>query len=149
MSVSDTSILKDMRRPLTKSPAGTCTLAIVMMEYFPYGSLPGQDPFSQHVYADTDLASFQDLWLAGDYIEICCLQSQHMPGWSLVGEAFPAAFLGGSKADCAIGRHESIGVFVWTRKSPQDREVPQGPPTDSLPSNFTILLNSVNETPED
>ena len=59
-----------------------------MMDFFPYGSLPGQDPLSHHVYADTDVASFQDLWLAADFIEICCLQSQHTPGWSLVGEAF-------------------------------------------------------------
>lgn len=71
---------------LTKSPSGSCTLAIVMLEFFPYGSLPGQDPFSHHVYTDTDVASFQDLWLAADFIEICCLQSQNRPGWALVGE---------------------------------------------------------------
>ena len=65
-----------------------------MMEFFPHGSLPGQDPFSHHVYADTDVASFQDLWLAADFIEICCLQSQHIPGWALVGEAFRYFSLG-------------------------------------------------------
>lgn len=68
--------------------SGKCTLAIVMLDTFLHGSLPGQDPFSPHVYADTDLASFETLWLAADFIEICCLQSQRTPGWALVGEAF-------------------------------------------------------------
>lgn len=58
-----------------------------MLDFFPYGSLPGQDPLSHHAYADTDLATFEELWLAADFIEICCLQSQHIPGWALVGEA--------------------------------------------------------------
>lgn len=70
------------------SPSGKCTLAIVMLDFFPHGSLPGQDPFGHYVYADTDVASFQDLWLAADFVEICCLQSQHIPGWALVGKAF-------------------------------------------------------------
>ena len=69
--------------------SGKCTLAIVMLGFFPRGSLPGQDHFSPQIYADTDVASFQDLWLAADLIETCCLQPQHIPGWALVGEAFP------------------------------------------------------------
>lgn len=118
--------------PVMQTPrrysVGKCTLAIVMLEFFPHGSLPGQDPFSPHIYADTDVASFQDLWLAADFIEICCLQSQHTPGWALVGE------------------HESLGVFVWTTNSAEDREVPKGAPTLSLLSNYTRLFNPVNES---
>ena len=74
-----------------KSLPGKCTLAIVMLETFPHGSLPGQNPFDHHVYADTDVASFQDIWLAADLIETCCLQSQHNPGWALIGENLLAA----------------------------------------------------------
>ena len=62
-----------------------------MLDFFPAGSLPGQDPLHHHVYADTDLSSFQKIWLAADLIEICCLESQHIPGWALVGEAFPCS----------------------------------------------------------
>ena len=57
-----------------------------MLETFPSGSLPGQGSLDPHIYTDTDVASFQDIWLAADYIETCCLQSQHQPGWALVGE---------------------------------------------------------------
>ncbi|CAD6592865.1 MAG: hypothetical protein ASARMPREDX12_006535 [Alectoria sarmentosa] len=118
--------------PVMQTPrrytVGKCTLAIVMMDFFPPGSLPGQDPFHHHVFADTDLSSFQKIWLAADLIEICCLQSQHTPGWALVGE------------------RDSLGVFIWTVNSAEDREVPQGPPTLSLESNLTRLLNSVNES---
>ena len=71
---------------------GKCTLAIVMLDFFPHGSLPGQDPLSPQIYADTDVASFQDLWLAADLIETCCLQSQRKPGWALAGEAFCRIF---------------------------------------------------------
>ncbi len=94
MWVSHDLILMESALALMKSPSGKCTLAIVMMETFPYGSLPGQDPFSHHVYADTDVASFQDLWLSADFIEICCLQSQHIPGWALAGETSHSVFFG-------------------------------------------------------
>ena len=60
-----------------------------MMETFPHGSLPGQDPFTHYDYADTDLASFQDLWVSANFLELCCLQTQHSPGWALAGAAFP------------------------------------------------------------
>ena len=75
-------------RGADEEPSGKCTLAIVMLEFFPPASLPGQDPFSPQIYVDTDVASFQDLWLAADLIETCCLQSQRKPGWALAGEAF-------------------------------------------------------------
>lgn len=118
--------------PVMQTPrrysVGKCTLAIVMLETFPHGSLPGQDPFSRHDYTDTDLASFQDLWLAADHIELCCLEFQHTPGWALVGE------------------RDSIGVFIWTTNSAEDREVPQGAPTLPFSSNLTRLLTSVNES---
>ena len=71
-----------------EEPSGRCTLAIVMLEFFPPGSLPGQDPWGPRDYPDTDVASFQDLWLASDLIETCCLQSRRSPGWALAGEAF-------------------------------------------------------------
>ena len=71
-----------------EEPSGKCTLAIVMIDFFPHASLPGQDPLSPEIYSDTDVASFQDLWLAADLIETCCLQPQHKPGWALAGEAF-------------------------------------------------------------
>ena len=82
----------DSALALMKRPPGMCTLAIVMLETFPYGSLPRQDPFSHHVYADTDVASFKDLWLSADFIEICCLQSQNIPGWALAGETSRSVF---------------------------------------------------------
>ena len=78
-------ILGSCVQALTKTLSGKCTLAIVMLDTFPAGSLPGQNPFDEYTYTDTDVASFQDLWLAADMLEICCLKSQHTPGWALVG----------------------------------------------------------------
>ena len=79
-------ILEGWVQALTKTLSGKCTLAIVMLDTFPAGSLPGQNPFDEYTYTDTDVASFQDLWLAADMIETCCLKSQHTHGWALVGE---------------------------------------------------------------
>lgn len=38
------------------------------------------------------------------------------------------------------GEHGSLGVFVWTKNSPEDREVPRGAPTLSLLSNLTGIF---------
>ena len=85
MSVRHEMILERWVQALTKTLSGKCTLAIVMLDTFPAGTLPGQDPIHEYTYTDTDVASFQDLWLAADLIETCCLKSQHTPGWALVG----------------------------------------------------------------
>lgn len=65
---------------------GQCTLAIVMLDFFPEGTLPGEDPPGPDSYANTDVASFEDLWIAADLIEICCLMMQRIPGWTPVGK---------------------------------------------------------------
>ena len=85
MSVRHNLILGGCVQGLTKTLSGKCTLAIVMLDTFPAGTLPGQDPLDEHTYTDTDIASFQELWLAADLIETCCLKPQHTPGWALAG----------------------------------------------------------------
>lgn len=70
---------------------GKCTLAIVMLDEFPDGSLPDQDPYGRYDYDDSDVASFEDLWLSAVLIETCCL-TEWLYGWA-VGGNHPFPFL--------------------------------------------------------
>ena len=65
---------------------GHCTLAIVMLDFFPSGVLPQEDPMGPVSYTNTDVASFQDIWITADLIEICCLTMQRIPGWAPIGK---------------------------------------------------------------
>lgn len=63
-----------------------------MLDEFPEGSLPGQDPRERYDYDDSDIATFEDLWLSAVLIEICCL-TDWLYGWSIAGRcSSPPAF---------------------------------------------------------
>jgi len=64
-----------------------------MLDFFQSGTLPGEDSFGPHPYTNTDVASFEDLWLAADRIERCCLVMQRIPGWAPVGREDSPLFL--------------------------------------------------------
>ena len=48
-------------------------------------SLPEENPDHPMALLDTDVASFNDLWIAADLIETCCLGA-HRPGWASAGK---------------------------------------------------------------
>lgn len=64
-----------------------------MLDFFPGGTLPGKEHLGPYTYTNTDVASFQDLWLAADLIEMCCLKRQKIPGWAPVGKELLVLFL--------------------------------------------------------
>ena len=122
-----------------------------MLDFFPEGSLPGEmkRPFDPD---DTDVVSFNGLWLVADLIETCCLLGKHQPGWASAGRFIlflftvnhAARLLGKCefryRANVVImgkGLYDSIGIFIWTASSPMDRAVPPGVPTFQLPANLT------------
>ncbi|KAL2036763.1 hypothetical protein N7G274_010487 [Stereocaulon virgatum] len=113
---------------------GQCTLAIVMMTFFPSGALPGEDPSGQYSYRDTEVTSFEALWLAAARVEVNCLVKRtlsHMVGWAPAGPS------------------HSIGVFIWGTSSYQNRRVPPSIPPGHLailePSNTTSSLHAQNQ----
>lgn len=61
---------------------GSCTLAIVMLNFFNDGELPGgvEGPF-----ASRDVTSFYELWQAASKIEAVCLLHAGKPGWAAEG----------------------------------------------------------------
>jgi len=65
--------------------AGTCTVAIVMLNFFADGELPGIDggPF-----ASRDVTSFNEIWQAASQIEAMCLLHSGKPGWASQGKRF-------------------------------------------------------------
>lgn len=70
---------------------GQCTLAIVMMDFFQEGELPGEDPSGQYIYSNTDVTSFEDLWLAAGLVEMNCVVEKKMSqmlGWAPTGRKF-------------------------------------------------------------
>lgn len=56
-----------------------------MLDFFSKRLLPGEDPWTPIVAEDTDIASYNDLWLAADLIETCCLVVDKHPGWTSAG----------------------------------------------------------------
>ena len=60
-----------------KELEGTCTLAIVMLNFFSDGELPGgvEGPF-----ASRDVTSFSEIWEAAQEIEVSCLIHKRSPG---------------------------------------------------------------------
>ena len=61
---------------------GSCTLAIVMLNFFSDGELPGdvKGPF-----ASRDVTSFYEIWQAAQNIEATCLMQYGRPGWAAEG----------------------------------------------------------------
>lgn len=65
-----------------KELEGTCTLAIVMLNFFSDGELPGgvEGPF-----ASRDVTSFSEIWQAAQQIEVSCVIHKRSPGWAAEG----------------------------------------------------------------
>ena len=61
---------------------GTCTLAIVMLNFLSDSELPGdvEGPF-----ASRDVTSFYELWLAAQQIGNTCVMHYGRPGWAAEG----------------------------------------------------------------
>ena len=61
---------------------GTCTLAIVMLNFFSDSELPGdvEGPF-----ASRDVTSFYEIWQAAQMIGNTCVMHYGRPGWAAEG----------------------------------------------------------------
>ena len=64
---------------------GTCTLAIVMLNFFSNGELPGgvEGPFTSR-----DVTSFYEIWQAAQQIEATCVLENGRPGWAAEGMSY-------------------------------------------------------------
>lgn len=62
--------------------AGTCTLAIVMMNFWDDKQLPGNEDL---YHAPRDITSWRDIWEAASQIEAVCLQHSGKQGWAAEG----------------------------------------------------------------
>lgn len=69
------------------SKRGTCVVAVVMMQAFEPGTLPGEqlDPYGR----PTDVYSFGEILLAAYQIEMDCLLRDHALGWWPLGRLHP------------------------------------------------------------
>ena len=65
---------------------GQCTVAIVMLDSFDPGSLPGETAGGTYKYYDADVASFEDLWNSAGLIEMNCALAQKELGWAPGGK---------------------------------------------------------------
>ena len=74
----------------------SCTLAIVMLDSFKPGALPGKTTMPLARY---DTASFTSLWKAARIVESQCLIPRRRPGWEPVGSS------------------GNIGIFLWATHS--------------------------------
>ena len=65
-----------------KELEGSCTLAIVMLNFFSDSELPGdvEGPF-----ASRDVTSFYDIWQAAQQIGNTCVMHYGRPGWAAEG----------------------------------------------------------------
>ena len=143
---SQNRCLYTFRNSSAKEFEGSCTLAIVMLNFFSNGELPGgvEGPF-----ASRDVTSFYEIWQAAQQIEATCLMQKSRPGWAAEGlppfsRSDPDHATGAgvvcTQADIhPSGGRESVGVFLWATDSLENRRVPQGEPT--LTTNAPIGLS--------
>ena len=73
-----------------KELEGTCTLAIVMLNFFSDSELPGdvEGPF-----ASRDVTSFYDIWQAAQQIGTTCVMHYGRPGWAAEGMLYLSQLL--------------------------------------------------------
>ena len=63
---------------------GKCTVAIVMLNVFPQGTIPGAE---EGTFPSRDVASFYELYTIVNQIFQTCLLNQALPGWGVAGES--------------------------------------------------------------
>lgn len=110
--------------------SGTCTVAVVMLSFFEWGDLPGEDPRLPPLIdaPDSDLANFHEIWGLARRLEMWCLAMRGQLGWA------------------RVGRQGGIGIFLWSTKSQMNRHVPRGigvrrmEDDDGRAENFTTWL---------
>ena len=151
-----TRCLSTFMNSSAKGFEGSCTLAIVMLNFFSNGELPGgvEGPF-----ASRDVTSFYEIWQAAQQIEATCLMQKSRPGWAAEGSppfsrSDPDHATGTGvvcmQADIhPSGGRESVGVFLWATDSLENQRVPQGEPTFATPISlsgpFQNLSNGAEE----
>ena len=65
---------------------GKCTLAIVMLDSFESGSLPGEKTGETYRYPASDVTSFEEIWGTAGTIEVNCVLTQKQLGWAPGGK---------------------------------------------------------------
>lgn len=81
---------------------GSCTLAIVMLDWFKGGALPGSSAIHS---GSSDTSSFAAIWKAAKTVEDGCLLQSRRPGWQ------------------AVGTKGELGVFLWATESEINQRV--------------------------
>ena len=71
----------------------TCTVAIVVLNFFEPGELPGIKPQDWGTKATSDLASYKDIWRAAKRVELDCVRTARKSGWHPVGESDILSFI--------------------------------------------------------
>ena len=62
-----------------------CSFAIVMLDYFFPGDLPGADPGL--IYPPWDVTTYQDIYQASQLLSFGCVESHMHAGWRAVGRS--------------------------------------------------------------
>ena len=129
-----------------------------MLNTFPSGILPGEDPQGTYTYGTSDVTSFYDLWSIGGTIELNCLMGRQSPGWGPAGKLITPLshamytilpFSWRKLTPFVTGDHYNIGVFIWNSDSYWNRNIPYSPPTSVPASQDTGALDAVTGASQD
>lgn len=116
---TNTTTLPTVQTPQRYS-SGQCTLAIVMLDSFVAGSLPGEKEGGTYRYPNSDVTSFEELWETAGTLEVNCVVTQKQLGWAPGGKEY------------------AIGIFIWSSDSYWNRAIPSSPPNNvTSPQNVT------------
>ena len=78
--------------------AGRCTIAIVMLSFFPENVLPGAE---ERFYSSRDAATFLELYTISTQIYDNCLGNKNQTGWAVAGKQLrQAIIISGSVGEC-------------------------------------------------
>ena len=61
-------------------------MAIVVLNFFAPGELPGINPWDWGTKPTSDLASYKDIWQAAQHVERDCVRTAKKSGWQPAGE---------------------------------------------------------------
>lgn len=122
----------------------TCTIAIVMTNYFKPGELPG----GRTQRSRTDVATWQEVWDTAEFVYQQCVEQEEVAGWDATGEPWSPGKVGyrGDKTDemdsdvLDAGDKHGIGVFFWSTGSLEEITVESDYQfSASVPRNDSIL----------
>ncbi|KAL6719060.1 hypothetical protein ACLMJK_003295 [Lecanora helva] len=115
---------KNWMKTPRKYTVGTCTVAVIMLNFFQKDPRQQMPEIPGKWHASRDMASFYEIWQAANQLERVCLLHNGQPGWA------------------SEGGRGAIGVFMWGTDSDENRRVPQGEKIPALPSSQTLALPS-------